>query len=172
MSWTLEHCNYSLAEGKVCPVFQWVPFIYLCKGKQSSKTELTLQIKPPNLETQKMIILEVAAVNDESQEKRKAKPDQRSWLSQDTGMGCFYPVIFQWRGSRIIRGCWHWEQFEFVAVVSLNCGIFSELTFPGAVEDRNAGVNIFPLWINHGWLNKTCCASLGLAAEAGRGSLG
>lgn len=94
-----------------------------------------------------MIILKVAAVNDESYEKIKAKPHQHYWLSQDTSMGCFYPAVFQLRGNRVIRGCWDFDQCEFVAVVSLNCGIFSsgayrELTFPGAVEARNAGVNI------------------------------
>lgn len=93
-----------------------------------------------------MITLEVAAVNDEAQEKMKAKPAQRYWLSQDTGMGCFYPVVFQLRGNRFLRGCWDLEQF-FGAVVPLNCGIFSsgahrELPFPAAVEARNAGVNI------------------------------
>lgn len=77
----------------------------------------------------------------------KAKPDQHYWLSQDTGTWCFYPVVFQLRVNRVIRGCWDLEQSEFVAVVSLNCGIFSsgayrELTFPGAVEARSSGVNI------------------------------
>lgn len=146
MFWTLQHCNYSLLEGKVCPIFQWVPFIYLCKGTQRSKTDLTLQIKPPNPKSQRVIILKVAAVNDESQEKMKAKAAQRYWLSQDSDMACFYPVVSQLRGNRVIRSCWDLEQFGSGAVVSLNCGIFSsgahtELTFPGAVEARNAGVN-------------------------------
>lgn len=147
MNWTLEHCNYSLAEGRVCPIFQWVPFIYLCRGKQRSRTDLTLQIQPPRLQGQPVITLEVAAVNDEAQEKMKAEPAQHYWLSQDTGMECFYPVVFQLRGNGLIRGCWGLEQFEFGAVVPLNCGIFPsgahrELTFPAAVEARNAGVNI------------------------------
>lgn len=116
--WTLQHCNYSLLEGKVCPIFQWVPFIYLCKGKQRSKTDLTLQIKPPNPKNQRVIILKVAAVNESSQEKMKAKAAQRYWLSQDSDMGCFYPVVSQLRGNRVIRSCWDLEQFGSGAVVS------------------------------------------------------